>query len=66
MPGNDSSPKSTALHTIYHSIEQVNEVLCAAGWAGEFCQLRKGRVTSRWLAMRAPRWRGASRNGSAA
>ena len=48
MPGKDSSPKSSLVHATFHSIEEVNEVTRATGWDGEFRQLSKGRVTSRW------------------
>ena len=48
MLGNDSNPKSGLVHATYQSIEEVNEVVQTAGWAGEFRQLGRGRVTSRW------------------
>ena len=48
MLGNDSNPKSGLARSTYHSIEEVNEVVQTAGWAGEFRQLGRGRVTSRW------------------
>jgi AraC-like DNA-binding protein len=48
VSGSDSSPESSVVDAAYHSIEEVNEVLHTAGWDGEFRQLAKGRVTSRW------------------
>jgi len=51
MPGNDSSLKSTLVHATYHSIEEVNDITRSSGWDGEFRQLSKGPVTSRWQAL---------------
>ncbi len=48
MREKDSSPKSSLLNATFRSIEEVNEVTHASGWDGEFRQLAKGRVTSRW------------------
>jgi len=52
VPENDSSPKSNLAQATFHSIEEVNEATRANGWNGEFRQLSKGRVTSRFWTLR--------------
>jgi len=51
MSGTRSSLKSTLVRTTYHSIEEVNDITRSAGWDGEFRQLSKGPVTSRWQSL---------------
>ena len=48
MPGNRYNPPSTVVRASFHSMEEVNEASRAVGREGEYRQLSKGRVTSRW------------------
>lgn len=51
MSANSSSPPSTLVEATSHSMEEVTENLRASGWEGEFRQLSKGQVTSRWKSL---------------
>ena len=51
MPGNRHNPPSTLVDASFHSMEEVTELTDSMGWPGEFHQLSKGRVTSRWRSL---------------
>ena len=51
MPGNHCSPPSTLVDISFHSMEEVTEFTDSMGWPGEFHQLSKGPVTSRWRSL---------------
>ena len=51
MSGKDSSPKSNLVDANFHSMEEVTEVARATGWQGQYHQLGKGPVTSRWWSL---------------
>ena len=51
MPDTLFGPNSSFVCPTYHSIEEVNSVVRATGWDGEFHQLGKGRITSTWQSL---------------
>jgi len=51
MAGNHSSPPSTLVDASFHSMEEVTELTDLMDWPGEFHQLSKGLVTSRWRSL---------------
>jgi AraC-like DNA-binding protein len=51
VSGNSPSPPSTVVDATFNSMEEVNELTRAIGREGEFRQLSKGRVTSRWRSL---------------
>ena len=51
MSGTRSSPRSNLVAANFHSMEEVTEVVRMAGWQGQFHQLGKGPVTSRWRSL---------------
>ncbi len=48
IPDNHRSPPSTVAEATFHSMEEMTELIGSMGWPGEFHQLNKGPVTSRW------------------
>ena len=50
-PAHYCSPPSTVVDAVYHTMEEVNELARAIGREGEYRQLSKGRVTSRWRSL---------------
>ena len=51
MSGTRSSPRSNLVAANFHSMEEVTEVARVAGWQGQYHQLGKGPVTSRWRSL---------------
>jgi AraC-like DNA-binding protein len=51
MTGNHCNPSSTLVDATFHSMEEVNELTRAIGREGEFHQLSRGLVTSRWRSL---------------
>jgi len=51
MTVNRYNPPSTLVDASFHSMEEVTELTDSMGWPGEFHQLSKGRVTSRWRSL---------------
>jgi len=51
VPGNRYNPPSTVVDASFHSMEAVTELTDSMGWPGEFHQLSKGLVTSRWRSL---------------
>ena len=51
MSGNRYHPQSTLMSTTFHSMEEVNELARAIGREGEYRQLSRGRVVSRWRSL---------------
>jgi AraC-like DNA-binding protein len=51
VPGNRYNPPSTLVDACFHSMEEVTELTDSMGWPGEFHQLSKGLVTSRWRSL---------------
>ena len=56
MSVENSSKPSVFLNTSFHSMEEVTEVTSATGFGGDFRQLSRGRVTSRWRSLHLGRW----------
>ena len=51
MSGKRPIPPSTLVDVRYHSMDEVNQVARATGWQGDYRQLSKGPVTSRWRSL---------------
>jgi len=51
MAGNQCNPPFTLVDASFHSMEEVTELTDSMGWPGEFHQLGKGLVTSRWRSL---------------
>jgi len=52
----NSSRPSVFLKASFHSMEEVTGVTSATGFGGEFRQLSRGRVTSRWQSLHLGPW----------
>jgi AraC-like DNA-binding protein len=48
VPDNRDNPPSTLAEATFNSMEEMTELIGSMGWPGEFHQLNKGLVTSRW------------------
>jgi len=51
VPDNRYNPPSTLVDASFHSMEEVTELTDSMDWPGEFHQLSKGLVTSRWRSL---------------
>ena len=51
MSGTRSSPRSNLVDAAFNSMEEVNEISRVTGWQGQYRQLGKGPVTSRWRSL---------------